>query len=64
MYFLAHVCEWLSGMGVVDSFIFSHISFIIKNTKIFFLLHSYASLPFCIGTVLALGLLTFIIVRF
>ena len=34
-----------------------HISFIAKNTNIFLLLHTYASLAFCIGMVLALGLL-------
>ena len=61
---LAAVCEWLQGLGVVESFICFHISFIAKNTKIFFLFDNYASLAFCIGTVLALGLLTVIIVRF
>ena len=64
MHCLPVVCEWLLGLGVIESFIFFHISFIAKNTKTFFLLHSYASLAFCIGMVLALGLLTVIRVRF
>ena len=55
---LAVVCGWLRDLGVVESFICFHISFIAKNTKIFLLLHTYASLAFYIGTVLALGLLT------
>ena len=61
---LAVVCAWLQGMGVVESFICFHISFIAKNTKIFLLLHSYAYLAFCIRTALALGFLTIIRVRF
>ena len=54
---LAIVCEWLQGLGVVESFICLHISFITKNTKIFLLLHSYALLAFGISTVHELGLL-------
>ena len=51
------VCEWLQGLRVVESFI-------AKNTKIFFLFHTYAYLAFFIATVLKLGLVTLIIVRF
>ena len=51
-------CLWVvTGSEGCRVIYFFHISFISKNTKIFFLLHTYASLSFCIGTVLALGLL-------
>ena len=54
---LVVVCEWLRGLGVVESFIAFISHLFSKNTKTFLLLHIYASLAFFIGTVLALGLL-------